>query len=469
MSQLALAAILTQEDFGVYAAAVSVSALMTNFRNGGMAQWLIQGGRAHLDERRGDAFWAGLIFNCLVSLALILSAAPMATLFGTSDLESLILVIAFGLPLSTLGTHYRATLSIGLRMREIAFLEVSSAVVQYPLLIFFALEGFGALSFVAPLPIVFITEGALGFALTRDRAWARGFAFRRLPRRLIGNRWILLGTLLTTTSLQVDYLLLGTISTLSVLGVYYFAYQMTFMAASVVTDNIRRVLFPGLVAVSPQLRGRASLRAAAVGTLIGSPLLMFPALVLPVLDVFIWNNKWTDAVLTAQILSLVLPLHLMATVTEASLHSYGHFRLWAGLTGARASCVAIGTTAGCLIMPDAPWFIALMVAGSLTIAHLFQIVMAYRWESISLNHVARSAFPPVAVTLLALATAVAPAHIRAAPGNMLIAFPLFAVTWVIGTGLFARPQIREARNALRIFITQRRPPAEAVATTSTPR
>ena len=92
LAQLALAFLLTRSDFGVYAASMSVAALLTSFRGAGMGQWLIQGGSARFEERAGDAFWTSLVFNLLLGGLIMGLAAPAADFFGDARVQAVVLV-----------------------------------------------------------------------------------------------------------------------------------------------------------------------------------------------------------------------------------------------------------------------------------------------------------------------------------------------------------------------------------------
>lgn len=446
LAQLVLASLLSKHDFGVYAAAMAVAAFLTAFRDGGMAQWLTQGGRSEFDRRAGDAFWTGVVFNTSLGIALAAMAVPASSFFGEDSIAAVILVAGVSFPLTSLGSFYRTSLTIDLRMREVTAIEVASAVVKYALIVALALQGWGPLSFVLPLPIAYLLEAILGFAATRDRPWKRKSAARRWPGLLARNRWILSGTFIATVALQVDYAIIGRLATLPVLGVYYFAYQLTYMSASVVTENAKRVLFPGLVAAEPSKRGAATLKASSVATMLGAPLLLLPAAVIGPLEQLLWSGKWEQAVLPMAVLSLGLPLHLMTAVTQASLLSRGKFRLWSGVNGVRAIAVATGAALGAASNPDSALWISASVAAALVTANLVQVVLTYHLSQVALARVIAASTAPVLITPTCLMAVVVIFDSVSLHSFVQVATQAlsFLGLWFAASLLLARSQLRES-------------------------
>lgn len=377
VTQIVLSTILAKDEFGVYAIAISISALLTNFRGGGMLQWLVQGGKTDFDNRAGPAFWTGIAFNSILAIGIVAVAFPAGEFFNDSRVVGVVIVSGLSFPLLSFGSYYKTEMSMDLRMREVTLIEVASAIVRSVLMVALALLGFGPLSFVLPLPISYLVEGLGGYYCTRDRAWRRSGQLRSWHRLIWRNRWILAGTFIITVGLQADYTILGKMTTLTILGVYYFAYQMTYMSASLVTNNVRRVLVPSLVSLPSSRRPQAALNAAAASMVIGAPLLMVFACVIDPLESLLWSGKWADAVLPIQVLSLGLPLELLTAVTQATLQSEGKFRLWTTVNLIRSLFVVIGALAAGVWANDDIATIAIIMTSAFAAANILQIWLVF--------------------------------------------------------------------------------------------
>lgn len=451
LTQIVLSTILAKEDFGVYAIALSVSALLTNLRGAGMSQWLTQGGCEHFAERAGHAFWTSTAFNTLLGVAIVAAAYPAGSFFDNATVPLVLLVTGAAFPLLTFGEYFKTSMAIDLRMREITTIEVVSGVVRYGLMIGLAVAGFGPLSFVIPLPFSYVLEAAMGYAYTRDKAWLRKSRVRQWGPLVVQNRWIMIGTFVITITLQADYFILGKLAPLAVLGVYYFAYQMTYMSAALITENVRRVLFPGLVAIPAERRAAAALRAATICTVLGAPLLMVFAAVIGPLETIVWGGKWSDAVLPIQLLSIGLPLQLMTTVTQASLHSDGRFRLWSGVNLMGAGCVVVGATTAGLVAPGDVARITAIITVALAIANGLQVLIVFRAQGITVTSVLSASAAPLVTAPVALLVTLAVGASMSMGSAAHLAFNMVAfwVLWLALSALLSRRQLRSTIASLQ--------------------
>lgn len=456
LTQIVLSTILAKEDFGVYAIALSVSALLTNLRGAGMGQWLIQGGKENFSQRAGHAFWTSVAFNAFLGVVIVAIAYPAGSFFENSQVPLVLLISGASFPLLSLGEYFKNVMAIDLRMRDITTIEIASSLVRYGLMLGLAIAGFGPLSFVIPLPFSYVLEAAMGYAFTRDQAWRRSSRARDWGPLILRNRWIMIGTFVITISLQADYFVLGKLAPLSVLGVYYFAYQMTYMSAALVTENVRRVLFPGLVTVPAERRAAAALQASTICTVLGAPLLMVIAAVIGPLEDLIWSGKWADAVLPIQLLSIGLPLQLMTSVTQSSLQSDGRFRLWSGVNLIRAVCVVIGATTAGLLFPDDIDRITAVIATSLAIANGTQVWIAYKVQGIKLGTVLAESVSPLVIAPAALLATLALGDSVTVGSMTQVVFNLlcFFVLWVALSAMLARKELRLAASSLRSALTR---------------
>ena len=389
-TQIVLAIILAKEDFGVYAVAVSLSALLTNFRGGGMYQWMIHGGKAHVKEREGTTFWVSLTFNVILGLAMVALAGPAGAFYGDPNVAYVMVIAGASFPLLTFGSHSKALLAMDLRMRDVTRIEIIATVVRSALMVIFALAGLGPLSFVLPLPVSHVIEGVLGIRSTPGRSWRPQSPVRTWPNLLWHNRWIMAGTIVITIGLQADNLILGRLTSLAVLGVYFFAYQLTYMSATIVTNNARRILVPAFVAVESSRRSDAALNAARTGTLLGAPLLLLLGVMIAPLESLFWNGKWEAAVYPVIILSAGLPLQMLTIVTQSTLESSRRYRLWTSVNAMRACFTVAGAFIAAQLTDSNVTIICIVMASAFAVANLLQIWIAFRQFGVSAVRVLKS-------------------------------------------------------------------------------
>lgn len=450
-TQIALTAILAKSDFGVYALAVSISALATNFRGGGMLQWMQQGGREHLKERSAPTFWISLVFNIILGLLIVALAIPAADFFGQPQVAEIMTFSGASFPLLTLSSYYRTLLSIDIRMRDVTTIEVVSGIARGVLTIAFALAGFGALSFVLPLPLTYMLEGAMGYAYSRAHPWRSNGHLKRAHLLIWRNRWILAGTFVITVSLQADYAILGRMTTIETVGVYYFAFQMTYMSAALVTENARRVLTPGLVALPIERRASAALRASSTFLILGAPLLLLFACAIAPLENIVWHDKWDEAVQPIQIFSIGLPLQLLTTITQSSLQSDGRFRVWTAVNLLRALAVIAGALAAGFLVPGNIGAIAAIMALSFAVANLAQIHIAFQAQGIGVRQLLRWTSSGLLLAPTALGVSLILDQVTSWPDgiSLLANCAAFTLIYAALVATFARPQLLATTRLIR--------------------
>lgn len=333
LSQIALGYLLTAEDFGIAAQAIAFGAILQVMRDGGARRVLIQRGQKEYPSLRGVIFWISAIFN-LMTAGLMVSLAPVAaSYYNEPQVEVMLYIFATVLPLSTFSSMLSAKLAIDLRFRSIAIVRAMSATLRATLIVVFALLGFGPLSFVLPMPIVAIFDGICFYILVREHPWKLSPQFSRWPVLLKSTGWVILGTLATAAYNQGDYIVLGSIVATGVLGVYYFAYQLSKQVIILLMYNLQVVLMPALSRLNdePERQRAAALKAARILMLLAAPTSLAIVCIIHPLEDFLWRGRWAEAVLPVMVLGAVLPLNILSVIPKTLVISTGRFRLWSCL------------------------------------------------------------------------------------------------------------------------------------------
>jgi PST family polysaccharide transporter len=386
VAQIVLAIMLSPTDFGIYAVAMAVATLALTLRGAGVTQWQIEGGARQHKERAVDAFWLALVWNVALGLTVAAASQPLGRLFGEHSVGVLIAIIGLSFPLQTPATYFFARLQIQLRIRELTFVELASAVVRNVLMISGAAIGLGPYSFVLPIPLCYLLEAALGWWLVRESPWRHAPHRDRWPTILRSTSWIMLGTAGTAIGLQGDYVLLGAFAPIAAVGIYYFAYQLTLQTAGLVATNINRIFTSVLVANEPAIRARNFLAATEFIMLAGSPVVLLLAAGIVPFEALVWNGKWAEATNAVLYLSLGLPLYLLATATQSLALSEGRFRRWMAMNATKAF-VVVGAAALVGWYGGGSDAISACMAIGLAAAHLIQVWIAVRGTEISIRSV----------------------------------------------------------------------------------
>jgi O-antigen/teichoic acid export membrane protein len=465
LAQLALAAILSEHDFGVYAIAISVSMFATILRDGGVRQVLIQRS-AQYQTLLGPVFWMAMCLN-LLTAGLLAAAAPLAArAYGEPIIAPMLWMIAASIPLGTPGATLGARLNIDLRFRAIAAVQAASSLVRYTGSVGLALAGAGPLSFVLPLPVVALVEWGLSWWFNRERLWSRPPRPSMWPGFLSAGACVLLATFAVGIINMGNYMAVGLVVPQVVVGVYFFAYQIVMQVGVLIGANMNQVLFPALVKITadPERLRMALRRSIRQLMLLSAPLGMALVPAFPHLERLIWGGRWQAADLPVQVIAIFYPLVVILAVAHAALQAWGHFRRLALLSLLQAAgMIASGLVAAWLNGSAA--VIALASSAYIAISTLLLLAAALRGAGLGLRAVLASALPAWTLGLVASAAALAastgldaaaplsPERVRALL-HLVISGGVFAATFLT---LARSIMPRHLREALLVVPDQFRP------------
>ncbi|MCC6526555.1 MAG: oligosaccharide flippase family protein [Polyangiaceae bacterium] len=374
-AQVVLGAILSADDFGLVAISTSIAALTSLLRDGGVRQVLVQRGDEY-ESLAGPVFWMGLAMNMTACVLLVAAAPALGEAYHEPELPLLLVITAVSVPLTTPSAVLSARLAIDLRFKAIGLMQSGSALLRYGGAILFAMAGFGAVSFVLPLLLVAIFEWVVSYALTRSRLWSRPWDMRRWKELFSRAQWVLLGTFGVGLCNTGTYFLLGATLSSTVVGVYFFAYQLVIQVGILLANNVNQVLFPALVKLrgEPMRLRAATERSLRMLMLVAAPLSLGLVAAVGPIETLVWQGRWAEAVVPVQVVSIVYPLNVALGVPMSLQLASGRFREWAlmllaygaGLVAAGAvGAWTTGTAAGV-----ASWTGGYIAAGAIVYATL---------------------------------------------------------------------------------------------------
>ncbi|MFK5950026.1 MAG: oligosaccharide flippase family protein, partial [Methylococcales bacterium] len=208
IAQIILGLILVEEDFALYALAISTSTLIFTLKNGGARQLLIKNGENY-NSVASVYYKFAFIFNLTAMALLILIAPAAAKIYGEDQISTLIYIVAISIPISTPAMLFRARLAIQKRFGAIAKFDIASNLTRQASMIALALSGYGAYSFVIPIVIVSIIEVAIGWWYVRSWPTSVKINRHKISNIIKDAKWIMIGSLAMGLSLQGDYLVIG--------------------------------------------------------------------------------------------------------------------------------------------------------------------------------------------------------------------------------------------------------------------
>lgn len=366
LAQLVLGWILSRNDFGTYALAVSVGSFILPVQNFGVYRLLIQRYEEY-DELAPGLFKLALGVNIVLMFVLLALAPLVARIYKSPELASLLSIIAISIPLNTPGAVLGPKLLIMKRFKANSALSSLSSLIRNLSIVIFALCGLGPLSFVLPLVVVGLFDSGAVLYLVRERPKG-GRPPAELARELFRDvGWIVLGSVLLHLGYQGDNLAIGLFSDKSLLGVYFFAYQLSLTFHVLISTGIDSVMTPSFAQLSnePQRQSAAFLKSMRVLSSSTGPVVVAAVVLTAPLITCLWAGKWNAAILPAQLFLLSSLTRLPMYLTQSYLDSKGLWRF--------KTCIQFFDTAGVIVSAAIGAWLGSLVSLSLIVGlyHFF--------------------------------------------------------------------------------------------------
>lgn len=358
-AQIAVGWFLSQHDFALYAIAISVSSFAALFGDSGLRNLLIQR-HSDYDQLEGRIFWLSLTLNSCAALVLAGMAPLVARLHAEPKLSSILMVSAVATVLATPAGVLSAKLRVNLQFKALSLIQIASSFIRHGSIVILAWLGYGPLSFVIPAVLTNLFEGLATWGVVRTTPWRKPFDFRLWGSTLQETRWILAGTFGIGILNNGLYFGLGGLVPTTVVGVYYFAYQVIVQVGLLLSHNLFQVLFPTFSQlIHDPLRTRSAIDRSLRIAMVAAALSLILVPIYSPLEQLIWKGKWIDTVHPVQILGFFYPVSVLLSVAMASQSALGRFResaimtltfavgtISAGLVGAVLSQSAVGIAIG---------------------------------------------------------------------------------------------------------------------------
>lgn len=324
---IALARLLTPEEFGTVALLSLFLGIATVLADGGFSTALIQRQDAtHVDE--SSVFWVNLAAGAILSTIIFLLAPVLAAFYSTAILEPLTRLMSLGVLLSALGAvpHALVVKQLGFRTLLVVGLAAtgSSGVVAMLL----AWNDYGIWALAGQYLTLAAVNTAMLWILS---GWRPGLVFSAdSARKLFGfGGYMLASGLLDTAVSRLYTLLIGHWYGVRELGFYVRAETTQQVPATVLSSIASRVALPVFSeAAADTTRLRRGARLSLRGLmLINVPMMLGLAAVADPLVEAVFGSAWLPAVPLLQVLclaGLVWPLHV---VNLTLLAAQGHARL----------------------------------------------------------------------------------------------------------------------------------------------
>ncbi|NRP21357.1 Lipopolysaccharide biosynthesis protein WzxC [Ensifer adhaerens] len=290
-----LARILTPEEFGTVAVALTVVQFLAMIGGAGLASALIIQREEEM-ELVHSAFWANLAISVAMALGLFVFAAPLATLLGAPDATYLLQIMSLLIPLQLGGDVAYALLARRMNFSKDAAWSMISETVGALVAVIMALAGFGIWSLLGQLFVSALIRLA-GLYAVSGYIPKLVFSFRRvwtLSRFSLGMMGSEIANFITFQSPMV---VISRYLGLSDAGAYSAANRFSSIPNQIVLSAVMGVLFPAFshMGEDRQRRSQALMLSTQVTTVLLAPMMFgLWALAEPAMLV-LFGSQWAAA------------------------------------------------------------------------------------------------------------------------------------------------------------------------------
>lgn len=326
LANVVLARFLAPSDAGLVAMAYTVLAIAGVVQFVGMQDVLVQRQRKiHL--WMNPAFWLLLTLGILGGIMTAAAAPLAASIYGEPRLVGMVLLLAVSAPLQTITVIPQAALAAQLKFRTTVILGTITAVGTSVLSIILAWQGWGAYSYIAPLPIMAAFQLAALWIAARPRIQTK-LQVRRW-RYFIADASFNWGFTICMIALSADHVVLSLLFPAAVIGVYFWAVNLSTQLLRLLANNLANVLLPSLSKLhdDPQRQSTAFVQAMRVLAMIGIPACFLQAAVAkPAVDL-LYQSEWRDMAPILALLSIGMAFSFVSGPATSIMKARRQFRM----------------------------------------------------------------------------------------------------------------------------------------------
>jgi O-antigen/teichoic acid export membrane protein len=328
-AQVILSYLLSESDVGVVGLAYTITTFIQVIEQAGVGDVLVQ--RKNFPFWVVPAFWLATCLG-LLSTLLVAASAPIASaLYENSQLFWVLLILAPSSIPNAFMAIPRAQMSRDLHFRALSIVNVISLTIRLVLTVFLAWRGYGAYSYVIPVPIAnALTAGFLWWWVRPP--WSLSPQLKKW-RYLIGDSTrILMAELQRAFIDQSDNIMLGIFRSVAQVGLYKFGFDFSIQLLQLLVFNLMNVLFPALTKLNdhPKSQYQGFIKAQRILAMIGISACLMQAATAAPLTRLLLAPKWMPSIGVMQILCVGMAMRMVAGSSYALLKSQGRFRaiLW---------------------------------------------------------------------------------------------------------------------------------------------
>ncbi|WP_147252066.1 oligosaccharide flippase family protein [Blastococcus sp. TF02-9] len=289
---IVLARLLAPEDFGVFAVALTVQAILMTLTDLGMGADLV---RAEHPERRAPTVATlSLLSGAVLTASMVLTAGPVATAMGSADAAPVVVVLSFTLLLSGASVVPVAYLTRDFQQKKLFVSEGVNFALSTAVAVGLVLAGAGPMALAVSRLVGQAAGTTLQFVLLRMRpVWGFDRAVARTALRF--GLPLAAANMLSWALLNIDNVVVSRTSGVVALGFYVLAFNVSSWPMTAIGAAIRPVTLAAFARQQHEDPAPALRRATALSAAAAAPVgVLLAVLALPVVTV-LYGERWAPS------------------------------------------------------------------------------------------------------------------------------------------------------------------------------
>lgn len=315
--------LLAPSDYGLLSMATLLVSFLQLMSEAGLGGAVVQ---AHRIERQqlSQIFAVVLLLNVSLFLLLLLIAPLAAHFFDEPRLTEIIRVSGVQFLAFAFTVMPKAMLERAMDFRRTSMIEVGVSVLGGVLTFLFAYNGQGVWSLVWGNLIAVIVRALALNVIAPFLEWP-SFSLRGLRCHFSFGGNVTADRMLWFFYSQADTLLVGKLLGKDALGIYSVSMHLATLPIQRISGIINQVAMPAFSKVQQDLpaAGRHFLKAVRLMSFVIFPIMFGMSCVAPELIGVVLGEHWADAVLPFQILTLMMPIRMIAGLIPPVAHGMG--------------------------------------------------------------------------------------------------------------------------------------------------
>jgi O-antigen/teichoic acid export membrane protein len=390
-----IARILTPEQFGVYAVALTVQSILMTVADLGLSAELIKS--SDPERKAPTVATLGLTIGGLLTLGTVITASSVATLLGSPAAAPAIMVLAFTLLLGGAGVVPYAYLQRRFQQRELFFISTIDFVISTTVTLALIAAGWGVLGLAFGRLAAQTVSTTLQFVLAKTKPRYR--IDRRVVRPVLAFGLPIAGAnLLSWALLNVDNVVIARIAGPTALGFYVLAFNISNWPMNALSQMVRSVSLPYFARVddrAPDAVPRLVAIAWAAALPAGALLAVLSSAVIE----FVYGTKWLPAAPVLAALGIFGGLRVVFDIFAGFLYARGRSRpvLWVQLVWFAAIVIGMIAATTAYGIVGAGWVHVAVAVAVILPAY----AIALRAAGVRLVSILREAWLPTAAAAVA--------------------------------------------------------------------